>query len=413
MTAEGTARRTGRTTPWTRYQALLALTLASLTFWTFWNYGRPNCHPYGDLSCGTFTDHFSHVALARIFTVDGFEIYQRPRGELGRPLTAEEDAALPADLRDRAALGVDGWPADKPYLTSWPQIPSFYPPGDLLMVAPVAAAYSFTDMSFTEANLLTIELLLVYSHVTVFLMLLVAVRTRRLDVTEVLAFLLAYFLVMRWTVEGFYDGSWIAPLVLTPLFLARRAGFAAVTTFTMSLFAHYRALFLLPWGVRGAVDIVTGRQWKPWTWGKTVMTGATVAMGGLTTATFLIAREAMEAHQRTNPFNPSFDGFDKANLVALALVAVPAAAVFAWKRSWLDLITVAWVYALVTRLPELHPWDAIALVPWLVAPVLSAGERDPLVHGVRAGAAVLVMSLVFTTPLDLKWFTAVVAQLLN
>jgi hypothetical protein len=411
---EGRADTTapGRARPWARYHALLAITLASLTFWTFWNYGRPLCHTYADLSCGAFTDHFSHVALARMFTEVGFEIYERPRGELGRPLTVEEDAALPSDLRNRAARGVEGWPADKPYLTSWPQIPSFYPPGDLVMFAPVAVAYSFTDMTFTEANLLTIELLLVYSHVTIFFMLLAARRARRLDATEVLALVVGYFLVIRWTLDGFYDGGWIAPLALTPVFLARRAGFAAVTTFAMSLFAHYRALFLLPWGVRGAVDVLTGRQWRPWTWGKTAMTAATLVMGGLTTATFLIARSAMEAHQRSNPFNPAYDAFDEANLVALAIVAVPAGAVFVWKRAWLDLVTVAWVCALITQLPELYPWDAVALVPWLAAPALSPGERDPVVRGARAGAAILVMSIAFSSPLDAGWFRAVVAQLL-
>lgn len=408
--ADGTTRRGW--TRWSRYHALLAVTLASLTFWTFWNYSRPLCHTYADLSCGAFTDHFSHVALARMFTKAGFEIYQRPRGELGRPLTVEENAALPSDLRDRGALGVDGWPPDKPYLSSWPQIASFYPPGDLVMFAPIAAAYSWTDMSFTEMNLLTIELLLVYSHVTVFFMLLVATRARRIDATQALAIVVGYFVVMRWTIEGFYDGSWIAPLVLTPLFLARRAGFAAATTFAMSLFAHYRALFLLPWGVRGAVDVLVERQWRQWTWGKTAMTAATLVMGALTTTTFLLAREAMEAHQRTNPFNPSFDAFDKANLVALALVTMPAAAVFVWKRVWLDLITVAWVYGLITQLPELYPWDAVALVPWLVAPALAPGENDPVVRGARAGAALLVMSVVFAYPFDLQWFRAVVAQLL-
>lgn len=410
--AEAPATKPRRRWGWSRYHALLAATLVSLTFWTCWNYGRPLCHTYADLSCGAFTDHFSHVALARIFTEVGFEIYERPRGELGRPMTVEENAALPSDLRDRGARVVDGWPPTKPFLTSWPQIPSFYPPGDLVMFAPVAAGYSFTDMSFTELNLATIELLLLYAHVTVFLMVMAAMRARRLDATEVLALAVGYFLVIRWTLDGFYDGGWIAPLVLTPVFLARRAGFAAATSYAMALFAHYRALFLLPWGVRAVVDVVAGRQWRPWTRGKTAMTAATVAMAGLTTTAFLLARDAMEAHQRTNPFNPAYDSFDKANLVALAIVTVPAAIVFVWKRAWLDLVTVGWVYALITQVPELYPWDAVALVPWLVAPALSPVEHDPLVRGARAATALLVMSVVFASPMDGTWFRGVVAQLL-
>lgn len=392
------------------YKRALALTLASLFLWTFWNYGRTLCHPTADLSCGVFTDHFAHVALARMFTSVGFEIYERPRGELGRPLTPEEDAALPEDLKGRGGRAVQGWPPDKPYLTSWPTIPSFYPPGDLVMFAPVAAAYSFTPMSWTQMNQATIQLLLVYAHLTLFLMLLVNVGRSPADKTDLVAMAVAYFLVVRWTLDGFYDGGWIAPLVLAPAFLARGAGFGAVTAFTAAVFAHYRGLFLLPWGARGALDIVRGRQWRPWTRGKTLATVATLVMGGLAATTFLLARDAMAAHQMTNRFNPSFDAFDLPSVVALGFVTVPAAAFFAWKKAWLDLATVAWVVLLVTQLPETYPWDAVALVPWLVAPSVSPKERDPRVRGARAVTALAVMCVVFGSPLDVGWFRHAIDQ---
>lgn len=396
-----------------RYQRALAITMVSFALWTFWNVGRAPCHANEDFSCGVFSDHFAHVALARIFPTVGFDIYEGPRGELGRALTPEEDAALPEDLRGKGARVVEGWPADKPFLASWPQIASFYPPGDLVMFAPAAALYHYTDLSWTQMNRLTIQLLLVYAHVSVFLMLLVNAGRARPERTDLIALGIAYFLVIRWTIDGFYDGGWIAPLVLAPVFLARGAGFGAVTAFTMSTFAHYRGLFLLPWAARGFLDVVRGRQWRPWTKGKTAATAATVVMGGLTTATFLIAREAMSAHQMTNPFNPAFGSFDPANLIALGLVTVPAALFFAWKRAWLDAVTVSWIVLLITRLPEAHPWDAVALVPWLVAPAVSPKEKEPFVRQVRALTAVLVMSVVFGSPLDAGWFRHAIDQAIS
>jgi hypothetical protein len=371
---------------------------------------------YADFSCGTFTDHFSHVGLARVFPTVGFEIYEGPRGELGRALTPEEQAALPEDIRTMGGLRTfEGWRADKPFFTTWPTIPSFYPPGDLVMFAPVAAAYSFTGMSFTDMNLATMELLLVYAHVSVFLMLLVNSKRPGGGAADALALVIAYVLIMRSTIEGFYDGGWIAPLVIAPLFLARRAGLQTMTLFTMSVFAHYRGLFLLPWGVQGALDFVRGREWRSWTLQKSALAAATLVMGGLAATTFLITRGAMSAHQMTNIFNPSLDSFHRNDLVALALVTLPAAIVFAKRRAWLELATLVWVVTLITQLPETYSWDSLALVPWLVAPSLSPSRDDPVVRGVRAATVFLIAVVVFSAPisaLNLDWFRAVVGQVL-
>ncbi|HEX2057379.1 MAG TPA: hypothetical protein VHI71_03335 [Actinomycetota bacterium] len=381
----------------------LLITVLSLAFWTTWNYVRTPCHVYADLSCGQYTDHFSHVGMTRIFTAVGFEIYDRPRGELGRPLTAEEQAALPEDLRTMGGLRtVDGWPADKPFITTWPGAASFYPPGDLVMYAPVAAAYSFFDVSFTRLNLATIQLLLVYAHVTVFLLLLVSAGRAATDRVDVLTLLIAYFLVVRWSLDGFYDGGWIAPLVLAPAFLATRRGFPAVTAVTAGAFAHFRGVFYLPWAVQGVAEVVRGRQWRPWTAGKTAMTAATLVMGGLTAVTFLRLRDLLEVHQMTNPFNPSYDAFHLASLVTLALVMLPGLAVFVWRRSWLDVAMLVWIFFVITQLPELRPWDSVALVPWMVAPAVTSAN-DPLVRQFRAATAVLVMAVVFGSPIEVGW----------
>lgn len=398
------------------HKRALAITLLSLVFWTAWNYARPQCHALADFGCGTYTDHFTHVGLARIFTHAGFEIYQGPRGELGRALTPDEQEALPEDIRGMGGLRtVEGWPPDKPFIATWPTIPSFYPPGDLVMFAPIALAYSFTGMSFTEMNLMTIQLLLVYAHLSLFLMLVVNSRRPAGGAADALAMVVAYFLIMRWTIEGFYDGGWIAPLVIAPLFLLRRAGLQTMALFALALFAHYRALFLLPWGVWGFVDFVRGREWRSWSWQKSGLAAATVVMGGLALATFLISRQAMSEHQMTNAFNPSFDSFQRDSLLTLALVTVPGAVLFVWRRAWLEVATLAWVFLLITQLPETYPWDAVALVPWLVAPALSRSGDDAVVRQVRTATVFLVVLVVFSgslNALSLDWFRTVVDQLI-
>lgn len=392
----------------------LVITAVSLTFWTAWNYARTPCHVYADLSCGQYTDHYSHVGMARAFTAVGFEIYDRPRGELGRPLTEEEQAALPPDLRQLGGLRTfEGWPADKPFVTSWPTAASFYPPGDLLMYAPMAASFSFFDVSFSRLNLATIQLLLVYAHVSIFLMILVATGRGALDRVDVLTLVLAYFLIVRWSLDGFYDGGWIAPLLVAPAFLLARTGFRSVTAVTVAAFAHFRGAFYLPWAVRGLADVVRGRQWKPWTAGKTAMTAATVAMAALTAVAFLRLRDLLEAHQLTNAFNPSYDAFHPASLVALGLVTLPGLALFAWKRSWLDLTTLVWIVFVITRLPETRPWDAVALVPWMVAPALSPAGGDPLLRQLRAVTALLIMAVVFESPVDAGWLENAIDDVLT
>lgn len=397
----------------TRHRRALLITLASLTLWSFWNYERELCHPYADLACGVFTDHFSHVGLARVFTSVGTEIYDGPRGELGNELTPEERSALPPDLQPvLEARSIEGWPADKPYVSTWPTIPSFYPPGDMVMFAPVAIIYSFTDMSFTEMNRATIQLLLVYAHVTIFLILALYFGRAQPDGADALALVVAGYLILRWTIEGFYDGGWIAPLILTPVFLARRAALPAVTSFAVAAFTHFRALFYLPWAVQGFVEFLRGKQWHRWDGRKTIMAAATVVMGAASLWVFLSVADLMRDHTLSNTFNMRSDSFDRNHFASLLLVAIPGGMVFVWKRAWSELLMLAWVVVMVTQVPEIPYWDAVALVPWLVAPSWGA-NADPTARRARSVTAVLVMSAVFSMPFDPGWLRAVTGNVLG
>jgi hypothetical protein len=136
-------------------------------------------------------------------------------------------------------------------------------------------------------------------------------------------------------------------------------------------------------------------------------------MGGASLAVFLILRDLLEVHQRTNEFNPAFDAFRPASLLALALVVLPGAAVFVWRRSWLDVAMVVWIVFLVTRLPETRPWDAVALVPWMVAPAVAASGSDSFTRQVRAATALAIMAVVFGSPVDAGWLKTSVDHILT
>ena len=80
---------------------------------------------------------------ARAVSRFGLEVWRKSAAELGRVPSAAELAALPEDVaRGGSFTGgidvVDGWPADKPWVTSGSSIPGLYPPGALLLVPPGA-----------------------------------------------------------------------------------------------------------------------------------------------------------------------------------------------------------------------------------------------------------------------------------
>ena len=81
-----------------RRKALL-LTLVSLLGWSLWNGFRKYEHPWGDLSKGRFTDHFSHMNAARLFPRMRLDIWRVPIANKFRQLTSEELDAAPSDVR--------------------------------------------------------------------------------------------------------------------------------------------------------------------------------------------------------------------------------------------------------------------------------------------------------------------------
>src|SRR5205823_4465453 len=107
-----------------RRRIAAALTAASFLGFSAWELTR-RVHPWGDLSNGFFTDHFSHMNGSRLFLRVGAREWTTPLARMLPRLTPAERAALPADVvdcPDGCLFRVDGWPRAKPMQQSWPTL---------------------------------------------------------------------------------------------------------------------------------------------------------------------------------------------------------------------------------------------------------------------------------------------------
>ena len=145
-------------------------------------------------------------------------------------MTPEELASLPDDVRAAAGPEVRFVPRLARGQTARRELvaqSAAHPPGDMLLVAPVALAYHLTPLSFAGANTLLILLFLPLRARR-------AVRRRPLGIggalfrVRVLPLFVIYAEVIHWTLEGFDHAAVIAPLVLCARYLNARRGLAAV-----------------------------------------------------------------------------------------------------------------------------------------------------------------------------------------
>src|ERR1700682_1710092 len=283
-----------------RDRALL-LSLASLAIWIGWELLRGPHHPYGDLSNGHYTDHFSHLNAARLLPRAGLDIWRKPLTQLLRPLTHEERARLPADVKAAAypageAYFVPGWPADKPLIASLAFNPPFYPPGDALLFAPVALLYHFTQLSFAGANLLALLLLLVYAHVSLYF----ALRATEEEPLRLFTLLIVYFPLVHWTLEGFYDAAILAPLIFCAQQLARGRGIGAILAFCCAAAMHFRAFFFAPWACAALALVLRERQWRSWGARGFAMAAAAGALAIAALVPFALLQPALRALGTSN-----------------------------------------------------------------------------------------------------------------
>ena len=391
--------------PGTRVWAL-TLTLVSLLAWGGWVV-QDDCHPYRDLGCGKSTDHFSHMNTGRLFMKVGIDIWRKPLRDNGRPLTPAERAALPADLQraNPADIGgtFPGWPADKPFVSSWNFNPRFHPPGDMVLTAPVALLYSFTDLSFSGANLLLILLFLGYAHIPIYLLLRGMSGRPRLAPAGLLVGSFVYLTVIHWALEGFYESIAIAPLLLSARALVRDRGLQAIAWFSLAASLHFRALFFAPLALCGLYLVIRRRQWGTWTrrdWG---LVAVTAALSAAVLGPFALLWSHLQDIPVTTSISPDAEGFSVVGILPFLVILAVGAAAFASARAWLDLVVLGWLAVLLLSLHEAYEWDMLMLLAWLIAPHSPSVRRIARVQDARIFVVLGISAFVFHTSLTPGW----------
>jgi len=385
--------------PWRRRLAV-ALTAASFAGFSAWEMTR-KVHPFGDLSNGFFTDHFSHMNDARHFPRAGVRQWTTPLARMERRLTAAERAALPRDVvdcPDGCLFHVDGWPAQKPMEQSWPLLTRFYPPGDLLLFAPMAALYHATPIRTATINRLLVVLCLAFAHAAIF-----AILDRVDGPLGALCAVLGASALIHWSLEGFYDASIVVPLLLCDTFLAAGLGASAFLAFGVAMLLHFRALYYVPWGLAAAVLVFHDRGTLRRADLIKIAIGAICL--ALSVATFALALPGLlDYPMQMNPLFLRTAALDRTTLLEAAGVAVGAGAVFVWARSPLDAGLVAWLALVLTQVRQNYSWYSVALVPWRCAPA-----RKPAIRLARLAVFAFLAVRIHDDSLWPRWIAQVLA----
>jgi hypothetical protein len=372
----------------------LALTLISLIGWSVWNGFRTFDHPWGDLSRGEFTDHFSHMNAARLFPVVGIDLWRVPIAQQFRRLAPGELAQLPPDLRAGASVTggiyfVPGWPRDKPLAMGWSHKTRMYPPGDLLLVAPIAALYHYTRLSFSGACRMLFGWFLVLAHVALFLFFLTYFEGDQSGV-DWLACFLVYSQVIHWTLEGFYDPVVMAPMILCVRYLAQRRGLAAGVAYCVGALLHFRVFFQAPWALCAVWFMVREKIWQH----LQPRAAAAMIVAGLcayiSLYVFWLDWGSLVTVPLNNPLRGDLGAMIKPRIWNFEVVLIACGAALLLARAWFDLVSMAFLGLIALSLREFYPWHFLISMSWIAAPA-----KRPMVRGVRLAFLFSTVAIAF------------------
>ena len=380
----------------------LVVTLVSLIGWSVWNGFRTFDHPWGDLSGGEFTDHFSHMNAARLFPALGSDLWRVPIAQRFRPLTPGELAHVPEDLRMGASRTgglyfVPGWPRDKPLVISWSHKTRMYPPGDLLLVAPIAALYHYTRLSFSGACRMLLGWFLVLAHVALFFFFLTYFEDGRSGI-DWLACFLVYSQVIYWTLEGFYDPVVMVPMILCARYLAQRRGLAATVAYCVGAMLHFRVFFQAPWPLCAIWFMVRDKIWQR------VQPRDAVALtiAGLCASTALyvcwLDWGSLSSVPLNNPLRGGFGALSKPMLWNFEVVLLACMAALLLAQAWFDLVSLAFLGLIAMSLREFYAWHFVISMSWIAAPT-----KRPMVRGVRLAFLFSTITIVFNQTFLPNW----------
>ncbi len=400
--------------------------MASLTLGLAYTAFAPQHHPYADLSRGTYTDHFSHMNGARLWWRVGANIWRKPVDENARPiLSVQERAGLPADIRDSLPAGgaevfsVPGEPAAKVLVSSWASVPRLYPPGDELIFTLPAWIYEHSTLSFSAMNRWLIALMLVFAHASLFFVWLEAFRYDPHDpepVTPKVA-LLRTTLVMiaaifvseesiHFALEGFYDAIFLGPLLLSARFLRDRRPVAALVSYCLAAFLHFRAFFCAPLALLAAWQLWQAFADKtPWRKRDFFALALASLLGGASLYAFFLCLSTIVTMPAQNPVYIAGGKIDHPVTVFAFLAITAIASTTAFKGgARFEALALLWMTGMFLRLPGTYRWYLLAVAPIIASPFIEKSVRRPaLVRVTQLGYAAFVTAAICHERINLEW----------
>jgi hypothetical protein len=376
-----------------------------IVLWSFvacaaWEIFRTNAHPFGDLSNGQWTDHFSHMNCARLFPRAGLDLWRKPVSSMFRELTRQEQGQLPQDVRVGASAtggiySVPGWPFEKPLAVNWSHNPRIYPPGDLLLFSPVALLYHYTSLSAAGANRLAILLCVLLAHAAIYIF--IRLYLDRKDETAPVALigvLVFYAFALFWSLQGFYDCAAVPPLLLCGRFLGKKRGIDAVLAYCVAAAIHFRVFFLAPLPLYGAWMILRYRQWQTWHWNEWMKAGAAALLAAVSLSLFFVVWRSVSHLPIDNIVNIWQHPVHYSVLCVLGAVWLFAALGFACIRAWFDLAILLSLAVILPNACQAYQWHVLIPLAWLSLPIIPEGagaRRTVVVQDIRL-AILLVMA---------------------
>jgi hypothetical protein len=388
------------------------IVIVSLVLWTAWVFFGPKKHPFGDLSNGNYTDHLSNMNCARVFPRVGIDLWRKPVSEMFPELTPEERARLPDDVWAGASetggiYKVPGWPEKKPLATSWSHQPRLYPPGEILLFAPISLIYHYTPLPAWWANRCALFICVLAAHAA-FYLLLAAYLTggNGCQAPSLIALFIVYSISINWSLQGFYDMAAVVPLLLCGKYTLESRRVDALLAYSASVAIHYRAFIFAPISLWAIFGILRNREWINWNRAEWFKIAVALGLTAASLSTFVIVWPVISRGPINNPVNLWAASGQNSLLSVNVVVFAAAMLAFAWRRDFFDCVILMAFALYLVSVRDVRPWHILVPLAWVGLPVLVPGGSEPryfaFVRDVRLVVLLLASTTVFENPL-LTW----------
>lgn len=335
-------------------------------------------------------DHWSHVGQTALFLEHGFDIY---KGALTRycstPWPPAEYQRLRAEQCPADSMCNDPGASSRNLCVCWQQFPPSYPPGLFLYSLPETLLYLHANLSFAAMNLLSLLKYLAGAHLLLWILFKMVFEAPERDelpggmgwepgnpLLRWSLFSLLYLVVIKWTLDGFYDPLAIFPLFLAVYFLIRRRSTDAFLALSSSLFLQFRALWYLPVFSAAAIGMLREREWRRSSVSFAARAALSFLMIGLSLYAFVLIYPFLRHFPRGNPVEWRSLKVWGAQSWDLLL---PSAAILAYlllNRSWLMFATVAWQLVMIVQTLQIMPWHVLFLLPLFALARVRGGRGE-------------------------------------